>query len=89
MLLVSTTWIGMIFWIIEMEMFVGIGGTRWCVISVYLEPKHLQNKYRLFLKGRGTDKWSVPSTVLVPDQPEVKKCKDRAPVQQEERRPEL
>jgi len=28
--------------------------------------------------GRGTDRRSVPSTVLVPDQPEMKLCKLRA-----------
>jgi len=38
--------------------------------------------------GRGTDRRSVPSIVLVPDQPEMKKCKNRAPVQLEERRPD-
>ncbi|WZY94080.1 hypothetical protein YC2023_066409 [Brassica napus] len=31
---------------------------------------------------------SVPSTVLAPDQPEIKKCKDRVPVQHEERQPD-
>ncbi|KAF2598055.1 hypothetical protein F2Q68_00010623 [Brassica cretica] len=39
--------------------------------------------------GRGTNRRSVPSTVLAPDQPEMKKCKDRAPVQYEERQPDL
>ena len=34
--------------------------------------------------GRGTDRRSVPSTVLAPDQLEMKKCKDRASVQHEE-----
>ncbi|KAF3512734.1 hypothetical protein F2Q69_00006453 [Brassica cretica] len=63
--------------------------SRDCLIGFKSVIEGLQRSLSYYEAGRGTDRWSVPSTVLVSDQPEVKKCKDRAPVQQEERRPEL
>ncbi|KAF3584042.1 hypothetical protein F2Q69_00030645 [Brassica cretica] len=65
--------------------------SRDCLIGFRGVIEGLQRSLRYYEAGAKIGSSLVVCTIdrTCPDQPEVKKCKDRAPVQQEERRPEL